>query len=1035
MTASENIRDQILQALHRQDANPALASEYSRVCRDLNRRLEQIEAVLDQGDEVQALQMAEIYPPVMEEADILSFFKSTEWSRFCERNQIPVAPEIRIHGVSKLNTLYGKGISSTHPIYKQLREAVLARNDEKALVIARTIESLSPGDTGAKAERERLERKVFAGLVSELGRSLTSGDTSKILSLLDTIEQVALVEEADGSAEVRSARKIREERDAHDAKERVLGMLAQLDMHSDLQDWRATMEQVSLIQNLCQRHAIQLDAVQQGILGNAREFSESKRSASIKQAAFDEAWKTFLVCLDDASSRTQASGTLTIEETSELLMRLNKEWQVVESFGMPVDPARLEETSRLVEILRNELTRLQKRRVSTIAALSAAALLILTLVGWFVSVQYRAGEMSKGLVSGRESRSLASVKRLADEAEKSSLARFSPRLSSEIATSRKWLEGVEKEVVGCSEVLTNLLKRSNGFSAEDPVRLESEYQGLKSRAGQLPDEQQKVMQPDILKLDKAYSDHLAILGAKDDKILGEQLAMHGEKSKPLDAGGLTLESLESILASRQELENAWASIVHSPIKDLPVSAALKAKAEAAEEVTKKLSLKAENVRSALKAMDAANKPSAFKSALGVLKDVDLPCCRLISDARIAWNSDCTSDSLLRELLFPGNPGAYESLKQATSDDGESRRLFPKSILPGEVSPFAQILNDECTPDVKVYSLDGGDPSRAVYAKLEISTAIDDGDLSVFTGKTYDPKKDSETKPEFSIKTYRASGKGWEKAKKFTGGSESQASKVYRDLGLKDVVSDSLEVHVSPVQLLDRLIHSEAKDPVYQAFVIQQLLEMTSKRPYAWGLQYSPGATKVMKDVDQVIRVNCGTLPQGAWMSPAYQKLNSQLKPFLEKPRRFNAEAQLNKLLDGLALADGAFVYAGYVGGDGKVRLMGDTVLPPADLYGMSGGEGRGNAVRVYCLKPGTLPPAYEQMAKPMPLTPLYYLKNGRANMVDSGLHALRIENMRSEITLPPLFEDPITAPVSAESGTVPPESGKSTISPPASKHP
>lgn len=124
-------------------------------------------------------------------------------------------------------------------------------------------------------------------------------------------------------------------------------------------------------------------------------FSEGRCADAIKKAAFDEALRSFLICLDDATSRTQARGTLTIPEVNDLLVRLNKEWQVVESFGLPVDPARVEETARIVEVLRNELDRLQKSRVTTIAAVAATILILLVASGWFVSVQYRAGRLPR----------------------------------------------------------------------------------------------------------------------------------------------------------------------------------------------------------------------------------------------------------------------------------------------------------------------------------------------------------------------------------------------------------------------------------------------------------------------------------------------------------------------------------------------------------------------------------------------------------------------------------------------------------------
>jgi len=1009
MTPSENIREQILDALLKQEANVALAAEYTRACRELNRRLEQIEEVIDRGDEIQALQMAEIYPPVMEEADALSFFKSREWGRLCEKNQSPVAPEIRIHGIAKLNTLYGKGISSTHPIYKELREAILTRDEERALKISRTIVSLAPGDPRAKAECERLEKKVFSNRITALEKALSENDSDVAIRILDEIEQMQPTGEPPESAEIHSARKIRNDRDSRKAGERIRQIIPELDANSGTQLWSITAEQVAIVQDLCTRYGITLDPIHQGILGNAREFSDTMRSQAVKQADFNVALRSFLICLDDASSRMQARGTLTIEEVRDLLVRLNKEWQVLESFGLPVDPARVEETSRMVEILRNELTRLQKNRVTTIASIAAAVLLLVAVSGWFIMVQYRAGEMSRGLSSARQARSMVPVKRLVADADKSYLSKFSSRLSSEIAISKKWLEALEKESASCMEGLADLLKRSADFTGEDPVKLDGEYQGLLARIKELPDDQQKVMQPDLLKLDKSYRDHLASLGAKDDKLLEEKLSSFEEISKPLAPGGLSLAEVEKILALQKESEVSWAPLVHSPIKDLPISADLRAKAEAYEEKTQKLAASVENAKTALQVMGEAKDTDAYRKALGSLKNVDLPCCNLVPEAKIAWNTDCTVEALLPELLFPGNAGAYASLKQGNSSEDQAHRLFPKSIAGTEVTAFAAILNDELTPDVKVYSLEGGDPSRKIYAKPDLNTAVDDGELSVFTGKTYDPYKDSATTPSFTIKTYRANGKGWEKVKKFVGPADAPASKIYRDLGLKDVVSESLEINISVIQLLERLTQVQEKDPVYQAFVIQQLLEMTSKRPFAWGLQYSPGAASLMKDVDQAIRVSFGNLPQGSWMAPNYQKIVPQLKPLLEKPGRFNGEAQLNKLLAEQVIDGGGLLYAGFVGEEGKPRLIADILAPPEDLYGIGGDLESRKGTRVFRAIKGSQPAGYEAMTKPVPLTPLYYLKRGRENMVEAGLHTLRIERFREELNFPPLFNDSSTS--------------------------
>jgi len=1013
MTPAENIREQILSALQRKDANAALAAEYARLCRDLNRRLEQIEEVLDRGDEIQALQMAEIQPSVMEEADTLSFFKSREWQRLCEWGQVSVAPEIRIHGITRLNSLYGKGITSTHPIYRELREAILARDEERALQIARTIESLAPDDQGAKAERERLERKVFAKLVTKLGKALSANDIDLSIRLLDDIERIPLAGETDIPAEILSARKLREERDALAAKAEVKALFPALEELTGRGDWKGVAELVARIRDLSNRHFLALDAVRQSALENASAYAEARRAQAMKEAEYRETLRAFLICLDDATSRTQASGTLTIEEAGDLLTRLNKAWQMVEVFGMPVDPGRVEETSRMVEKLRNELERLQRNRILSIAALAAVVVLLLTASGLYITVRYRAGELTRELASCREARSVASVRKLLDQGDGMRFASLFPRLTTEMESCRTWVKGEEKSVEAVTQSLADLLKRSADFSKEEPLKLEADYQRLTARVKELPEEQRKILQADLGKLEKVYSDHLAALAAKDDKRVEGLLSEYDKLAEALAAEGMPLAEIRKNLEAQRKLETALEPFVHSPIKDLPLSAALKAKTEAAEEKTKALAASLDAAEAALAAINAATKADAFREALMNLRGVNLPSCNLIASARIAWNTECTAEALLSELLFPGDPATFIALKKGDADDNEARRLYPKTILPNEVAPFAAILNDEITPDVRVCKLEGGDPSRVIYAKTAIKPAVDDGDLTVFTAETYDPAsgKDSSTTPAFSKKTYRAIGKGWERAKSFSGGiTPAPASRMYRDLGLKEFVSDSLEVRMPALQLLDRVTQVSPKDTIYQAYVIQQLLEMTSKRPRAWGLQYAPGAATLMKEVDQVIKANGGSLQPGSWMTPSCQKLTPQLKFYLEKQRHFTQEAQLNKWLSEYALAGDEFLYAGYVQEDGTPHLAPGIKQPPPELYGIAGNSESRKAALVYALKKDSNPSAYDAAATPVPLTPLYYLKRGREGLITQGIRQLRLEQIRDDLKLPPLFATPEPVP-------------------------
>ncbi len=1008
MTPSEKIRERILSALQRQEADPALAAEYARLCDELNRRIEQIEEVLDRGDEIQALQMAEIAPPVMEEADTLSFFQSREWGRLCQRGRVSIAPEIRAHGIALIDRLYGKGLTPNHPIYRELREAILARDDARALQIARIIESLDPKDPGARSERERLERKVFLKLVTELGKALSAGDEDLAIHLLDEVEGFSLAKEVDVAAEILSSRRIREKRNARAAMENLEVMFPKLEEMKGRGDWQGVAEMVGRIRELTSRHSLDLDAARQATLENTTAYVQTKRTEAERALEYSKALRSFLICLDDATSRTQASGTLTIAEVGDLLTRLNKAWQIVQSFGMPVDLARVEETSRMVEKLRNELARLQKNRVLSIAALAAAVLLLLTASGWYLTLRYRVGELMHELSACRESRSVSSVRKLVAQGDGMRFASLFPKLITELESCRNWARGEESSSASAGTALADLLLRSADFSKEDPLKLEAEYQAMSARVKALPPEQQKILQADLGKLDKAYGDHLAALAAKEDKKLEGLLAEFDKLSEGVAGEGLPLAEIRKNLETQKKLEAEWAPILRSPIKDLPLSASLKAKAEADEEKTKALEVSVEAAESALAAMAGATQADAFRMALGTLKAVNLPSCNLIPSARIAWNTDCTEASLLPDLLFPGNPSAFRALKNGDAEESEAKRLSPKAILPNEVAPFALMLNDEITPEVRACKLEGGDPSRTVYIKSAMRPpSVDDPVYGVYTLEAYDPATDSQTSPAFTKKTYRANSKGWERAKGFSGGTTpSNASKIYGDLGLKDAISDSLEVKMSVLQLLDRLSQSPTKDTVYQAYVIQQLAEMTSKRPLAWGLQYSPGASTLMKEVTQTIRTTCGSLQPTSWMAPAFQKLVPALKLFLDKPRHFNQEAQLNKWLAENALVEGEFLYAGYVQEDGTPHLSPGIKQAPAELFGIAGSSESRKAACVFSLNEGSNPASYEVVATPVPLTPLFYLKHGQRKLVADGVRIMGLGKIPDGMKFPPLFAQP-----------------------------
>src|SRR5580700_2131686 len=68
-----------------------LAHDYAEVCRAANRRLEQCALMIEAGQFLQALQLAETAPPLMDLITLLSFRQASEWRAYCQGHQLPWA--------------------------------------------------------------------------------------------------------------------------------------------------------------------------------------------------------------------------------------------------------------------------------------------------------------------------------------------------------------------------------------------------------------------------------------------------------------------------------------------------------------------------------------------------------------------------------------------------------------------------------------------------------------------------------------------------------------------------------------------------------------------------------------------------------------------------------------------------------------------------------------------------------------------------------------------------------------------------------
>jgi hypothetical protein len=106
--------------------------------------------MIEAGQFLQALQLAETAPPLMDLITLLGFRQAAEWRNYCQAHQLPWSEPFYDKYIRLLNDAYSKGITGDHPFYRDYRRAVMENDDARAFSILRVIARLNPSDPNTK---------------------------------------------------------------------------------------------------------------------------------------------------------------------------------------------------------------------------------------------------------------------------------------------------------------------------------------------------------------------------------------------------------------------------------------------------------------------------------------------------------------------------------------------------------------------------------------------------------------------------------------------------------------------------------------------------------------------------------------------------------------------------------------------------------------------------------------------------------------------------------------------------------------------
>ena len=304
-----------------------LAQDYADLCRDSNRRLEQCAIMIEAGQSLQALQLAETPPPLLDLITVLSFRQAAEWRAYCQSHHLPWAEPFYDKYVRLLNSAYNKGIAGNHPFYRDYRQAVMDNDDDRAISIMRVIARMNPSDANTKEELKRLEEKLLRGKLENLRQALSKGDSAAAQAQLAQIEASGLP--------VPSAHPVWQQ--AQLARCQQLLRRAEELRRQDA--WQETEALVEEIHAFATQNKVQMPAADADSWTALEAWTMEKRAAYADDQDFQRAVSALEYEVQSIESRQATDARPGLAEAANVYDSLTAKWRETERFNRPLDAA------------------------------------------------------------------------------------------------------------------------------------------------------------------------------------------------------------------------------------------------------------------------------------------------------------------------------------------------------------------------------------------------------------------------------------------------------------------------------------------------------------------------------------------------------------------------------------------------------------------------------------------------------------------------------------------------------------------------
>ena len=923
----------------------SLAGEYAALCLRARERLEQCATLVRGGNEHAAFQAAEAEPDLLGLCALLSFAESDRWHALCRERGLPAGFPLDGQHVLAVESLYGRVIGESHPLYRDYRDAIRRRDEDRALAVLRSIVRINPDDPNAQSELARLSAKFLRESLGRVGALFAEGRAADAVELMQRMERFGANDLA-GEPRWDDARARRAAWLRANAAEQAVALVAEAALARDGGHWETCASALGRTRALERDHQLNLASELLAQIAELEAWAGELAAAAEAEAALRSAHESLLEewhVLGQEAARGSSPAIL--------IVRLSAWLERATPHAERLPEGLLREARALRQATR---TRLNRRYLVLTSSWVVGLLLI---VGTVVAVNLQRQQEEETL--GRLSEAARLVELYDHEAARRALEEFerggagAAELERRKADTRPLRETLDKQ-----------------SALEQKLRLEARQLAESARNG--------INDGNVAEIARRSTAYL--------KALGETAPALRERLKGVlpDPEGLAAASQNHLVKLRQELATRTAAL-NKAIRDNTTIADPVAAMETLERLRLLLKILGEagdrdldsaaaaadlgedrlagerKIAAAVRALEAATDLSSYLAALA---DASANTAGGKTDlgtrASFVFTRAPTLQALPRPILAPRVAAMWDAA--ATADP---QGIFHPTVLTDAEQRLLRRLSDTSLADslkratLSLYSVRGVTPGRSIYVVGEIvETKNTFTDGAEFTQKAKELNRDGVV--------IEGAWRRREFNNGFRNGEELTALAPIPELDFIRQITRFQDARSGrllepPLRTMERVRRSDSPYPELRAFQLQELYRLAGGRPDAWGLIFSPSA---QRDAEQLRRITQNALePYDYLFRDKWADVKAELRAFLvpQGGAGYAEEARFWRATFA-QLRNRRLVFAGMVGRDGTPRLREAT--KGSALFGL---DNDGKVAVLFRVGEDGLP---KRVADAAPLSPL-----------------------------------------------------------------